>query len=229
MPAWGMHLYIAKKINEKINIKDYDSFLFGNIVADINNGYLVKDVSKIINHKQTHYYVENEKNMNYDIQQFIKDNKNNLESSLILGYIAHLFADQYWNNTTYTKYGIYNEQNKLIGLKLNDGNKIINAGEKLTKIKQDDFRVFVNYLYKNNLVDIPVYNEKIYEQIKNVKSIELTKEDINKTINYLDKVKNGLELHCTDYKIFTQEEMHKNIDICVDKIINYLETNNINL
>ena len=44
MPAWGMHLLIAKKVSEKINIENYNSFLIGNIVPDINNGYLIPNV-----------------------------------------------------------------------------------------------------------------------------------------------------------------------------------------
>ena len=41
MPTWGMHLLIAKKINKKFKITDYNLFLIGNIITDINNGYLV--------------------------------------------------------------------------------------------------------------------------------------------------------------------------------------------
>jgi len=65
MPAWGIHLYTAKKINEKLKIKNYNNFLIGNIATDINNGYVVKNISKIINHKQTHYYVENKERKGY--------------------------------------------------------------------------------------------------------------------------------------------------------------------
>ena len=65
MPAWGIHLYTAKKINEKLKIKNYNSFLIGNIVTDINNGYVVKNISKTKNHKETHYCVENKDRKSY--------------------------------------------------------------------------------------------------------------------------------------------------------------------
>ena len=233
MPAWGIHLRIAKKINEKLKIKDYNNFLIGNIVTDINNGYIIKDVSKIINHRETHYYVENKANIGktiyYDIERCIEDNKDNLQNIVVIGYIVHLLADEYWNSLTYDKHGLFNNKNELIGIKLNTGADLIIDGEGRKKIKQNDFKVFVNYIYKNNLVDIPIYNEKIYEQTKGIKQIKLTKEDIKKTIDYLNKVRKGLDLEVKDYKIFTQAEMEENVDICVGYIINYLREHNINL
>lgn len=51
MPTWGMHLLVAKKLNKKLKIKDYNLFLIGNIITDINNGYLVQNVSKVIPQK----------------------------------------------------------------------------------------------------------------------------------------------------------------------------------
>lgn len=231
MPAWGIHLYTAKKLNEKLKIIDYNNFLIGNIVTDINNGYVVENISKIINHKETHYYVENEngKFMYYDIEKFIEENKQNLNNIIVLGYIVHLLTDVYWNNLTYEKHGLYNEKHELIGIKLNNGTDLIIDGDGRRKIKQNDFKIFVNYIYKNNLTDIPVYDESVYEKIKEIKRIELTKEDIKKTIAYLNKAKKGFDLEVTDYKIFTQAEMEENVDICVDYIIKYLKEHNINL
>ena len=51
MPSWGMHLLVAKKLNEKINIEDYNSFLIGNLIPDLNNGFVVPDISKKMKHK----------------------------------------------------------------------------------------------------------------------------------------------------------------------------------
>ena len=133
MPAWGIHLRIAKKINEKLKIKDYNNFLIGNIVTDINNGYIIKDVSKIINHRETHYYVENKANIGktiyYDIERCIEDNKDNLQNIVVIGYIVHLLADEYWNSLTYDKHGLFNNKNELIGIKLNTGADLIIDGE----------------------------------------------------------------------------------------------------
>ena len=55
MPSWGIHLGIANKLSQKIENIDKNLFMFGNVVPDINNGYVVEDISKIIPHKITHY------------------------------------------------------------------------------------------------------------------------------------------------------------------------------
>ena len=55
MPSWGIHLATAKKVLEKINIEDENDFIFGNILPDIENGYLFRDVSHIVSHPITHY------------------------------------------------------------------------------------------------------------------------------------------------------------------------------
>ena len=55
MPSWGVHLGIANKVLKNIDNIDKNLFMFGNVTPDINNGYVIKNVSKIIAHKITHY------------------------------------------------------------------------------------------------------------------------------------------------------------------------------
>lgn len=227
MPTWGIHLLTARKVNKRLNIKDYNSFLIGNIITDINNGYVIPNISKVIAHKNTHYYSEEEtgKIIFYDVERFVKDNNKNLENPLVLGYITHLLTDSYWNALTYEKHGVYDKNNKLIGLKLNNGKNLIVDGEERRKTKTNDFKIFTNYIYVNNLVDIPKYEEKVYDMSRKIKCIDLTKKDIEETINYLDMAKKGIPLLKKEYEIFTEQEMLENVDKCVEGIIEYF--NNI--
>ena len=55
MPSWGIHLEIANRVYKKLENIDKNLFMFGNVMPDINNGYVIKDVNKIISHKKTHY------------------------------------------------------------------------------------------------------------------------------------------------------------------------------
>lgn len=228
MPTWGMHLLVAKKLNKKLKIKDYNLFLIGNIITDINNGYLVQNVSKVIPHKDTHYYSgkKNEKTgkiMFYDVEKFIQDNKENLKEALVLGYITHLLTDVYWNDLTYAEHGIRDENGKLIGLKLNNGQELLADGEQRRKTKVNDFKIFTNYLYMNKLIDIPQYDEKAYDISKSIKCISLKKEDIQKAIHYIEVVKNGIPTLKLEYKIFTEEEMLENIDKCTQYVLKNIE------
>lgn len=228
MPTWGMHLLTAKKLNKKLKINDYNLFLIGNIITDINNGYLVANVSKVIPHKDTHYYYGKKDELTgkikfYDVEKFIQDNKENLKNPLVLGYVTHLLTDVYWNNLTYAKHGIHDKEGNLIGLKLNNGQDFISDGEQRRKTKVNDFKIFTNYIYMNKLVDLPQYDEKAYDISKSIKCISLEKEDIQKAIHYIDVVKNGIPTLKLDYKIFTQQEIEENIDKCVENILKYLE------
>lgn len=232
MPAWGMHLLIAKKVSEKINIKDYNSFLIGNIVPDINNGYVIPNVSKIITHKDTHYYTEEKyKNTNkvmyYNVKKFVNDNKENINNPIVIGYITHLLTDLYWNDLTYEKHGLRNEENELIGIKLNNGEKLITDGEGRRRTKTDDFRIFTNYIYINNLIDIPKYQEELYDMTKVINTIDITNQDIKQSIQYINNVKNSASTLKQEYKIFTQEEMLENVEICAEEIAKYLKENKI--
>jgi hypothetical protein len=231
MPSWGIHLYIAKKVNEKLKINDYNSFLIGNIIPDINNGHLVPNVSKIIGHRKTHYnldgkLIKNGKKIFYDIEGFVNENKENLQNPIVIGYISHLLTDEYWNSLVYTNYAIQDENGELIGLKLNNGEALIGDGELRRKTKVDDFRIYAKYLYTHNLVDIPIYTEKAYELSKVIKNIELTKSDIQQSVEELNKIKNGFELERENYKILSQKEMQENTEKCTNEIINFLENLN---
>lgn len=228
MPTWGMHLLVAKKLNKKLKIKDYNLFLIGNIITDINNGYLVQNVSKVIPHKETHYYSgkKDEKTgqiMFYDVEKFIQDNKENLKEPLVLGYITHLLTDVYWNDLTYAEHGIRDENGKLIGLKLNNGQELLGDGEERRKTKVNDFKIFTNYLYMNKLIDLPQYDEKAYNIAKTIKCISLEKEDIQKAIHNIDVVKNGIPTLKLEYKIFNNEEMLENIDKCTQYVLKNIE------
>ena len=48
MPNWKVHLEIAKRLNEKFKYTEnqLEEFNLGNILPDINNCFIVKDISK---------------------------------------------------------------------------------------------------------------------------------------------------------------------------------------
>ena len=116
MPSWGIHLATTKKILEKINIKDENDYIFGNILPDILNGYLIKDVSNIVTHKDAHYDIyKGEKFSNY--KRFYAEYNNKLNNKVVLGYLIHLMTDNLWNKQFYNKKVIFND-NKITRIKV---------------------------------------------------------------------------------------------------------------
>ena len=65
MPNWKTHLEVGKKLNKylKYNTKEFNMFLLGSILPDINNSHIVTDISTKIGHDITH--VRKQKNPSY--------------------------------------------------------------------------------------------------------------------------------------------------------------------
>ena len=102
MPSWGVHLGAAKKILEIVNIQEKNDFIFGNILPDIQNGYVIKDTSKIVKHRDTHYDDFPKTQFEYH-NKFYGLYKENMNNKVVLGYFVHLMTDSLWNKEFYTK------------------------------------------------------------------------------------------------------------------------------
>ena len=227
MPAWAIHLAIATKLNKNLEKTSQfkNAFLLGNIMPDILNGFVVKNISHQISHNETHFAIEvqinNHKERRHDIQGFYNKYNNKFDNPLILGYYAHILTDTFWNNIAYGEKGIFNEDKYLIGLKLANGKEFFAPKDDLRKIKTNDFKIFSKYIYENNLAEIPYYDEKILEYLKDVNWLEIDKSDIIETIKYLkemSELEKPIEIDCPEYQIFSQKEMEKIFDNCVDML-----------
>ena len=81
-------------------------------------------------------------------------------------------------------------------------------------MKVNDFKIYADYIYKNYKLKNIKYDEKMLSINPIVEEFDITKDDINKTIeyvnNYIDNKKNVIDTcENKEYQIFTQEEMKK--------------------
>lgn len=190
MPNWKIHLEIAKRLNRKFNYtqKKLEEFYLGNILPDINNCFIVKDISTKLEHKYTHYQDEIEIP---SYKNFEKIYKNKIyEEPIIVGYYIHLYTDYTWNNYFYTN---FNENEKLRGL----------SHEEKRTLKQDDFKVYNNLFIYNK----PKFfnKENLVEKSKKIDRISINKEDIEKVEKFLDE---QIKTENT-FKILTKEILDK--------------------
>lgn len=172
MPNWKIHLEIAKRLNKKFNYTQnkLEEFYLGNILPDINNCFIVKDISTKLEHKYTHYQDEIEIP---SYKNFEKIYKNKIyEEPIIFGYYIHLYTDYTWNNYFYTN---FNDNEKLRGL----------SHEEKRTLKQDDFKVYNNLFIDNK----PKFlnKENLVEKSKKIDRISINKEDIEKVEKFLDE------------------------------------------
>ena len=190
MPNWKIHLEIAKRINRKFNYTQnkLEEFYLGNILPDINNCFIVKDISTKLEHKYTHYQDEIEIP---SYKNFEKIYKNKIyEEPIIFGYYIHLYTDYTWNNYFYTN---FNDNEKLRGL----------THEEKRTLKQDDFKVYNNLFIDNK----PKFlnKENLVEKSKKIDRISINKEDIEKVEKFLDE---QIKTENT-FKILTKEILDK--------------------
>ena len=91
MPNWRIHLEVAKRLNQEIQYpeKDFELFQLGNILPDINNAYSLEDVSKVINHRYTHYKHEEKEIHLAFLNQYGKEVKTN---PLFFGYFSRFMS-----------------------------------------------------------------------------------------------------------------------------------------
>ena len=208
MPSWAIHLAVATQLNKKIKLNEQNKniFLLGNILPDILNGYVIKNISHIVPHREAHMEIPEK-----------------FENPMMLGYYTHLLTDFYWNDLTYGRLGVFDKNKNLIGLKMYNEKIYMAPKAELRKIKTNDFKLFSKSIYENKCTDIPTYDEKMLEYAEELKWLDLQKCDILEGIKYLENMaslKTKLEIECPDYIIFSEKEMQEHLKKCVDFIKN---------
>lgn len=193
MPNWKTHLEVAKRLNSKLNLKDneYIEFLFGNILPDINNAYIVTDISNKISHNITHFNKDNYKGYS----NFYNEYKDYMDNKIVLGYYTHLYTDYIFNNDFYSK----------------EEHTIDNKNE-LRILKQSDFKLFNNNFSGNSIDTKNIDN--LVEKSKVIREININNEDVIKVINYLNKKDKVL---CS-YNYYSDKYLNELLDSAVNII-----------
>ena len=222
MPSWSIHLALAKKVSDKLNLNK-DLFLYGNLIPDV-------DFNNAITRKQSHYYESNmyfdfcNKARKIDIDSFLQDYKDVLNNHLVLGYYSHLLTDNFYNEIAYSRW-IVDENKVPIGIMLKDKTiKYIDSDDKeriKQKYKHNDFELYGKNLYKNNEVCIPENINIIKENIKYLKKCPISYSDVKYRLDYLKnefKIFNefkGDEV----YQMFDESELDDIFNMCLEMLI----------
>ena len=227
MPSWRVHLVTANKVANRISV-DKNTFLFANILPDINNAFFIEGVKNKASHKQTHFTKEEdlkEIKFNYNnVKRFKEEYKEKLKDASVLGYLVHLITDSYWNQMAFDEHYVYNEEKEFLGIKLHDGKFVECSKKEGTKVKQDEFKAFGTYLLDKNNIDYPIYTKDLVIGAKKIKENITDEEDVKKAIDYINtKVKEIKEPKEFDYKMFTLEELEKRFEDSIKFILNNIK------
>lgn len=228
MPNWGEHLLIANKILKKVKI-DENLFLFGNILPDVQDGFLVKGISNIQPHKINHYDLNGEKynpNIKKGYEVFYEKYSEKMCNPIIMGYLTHLITDFLWNDMFYNGKCI-KENDKLIGF-INKNGKLIRVDKADFRInKERDFEIFSSYIYKNHDMKLPEFSSEVAQNANIIENININDEDVRKVVDYIKQTKIDSKDENLETQIFTIEELERQIDNTVDFVYSFLKTGEI--
>lgn len=213
MPSWAIHLKIAKELAKNMPEEDYQEFLLGNILPDVNVGYLINPISKQIPYSVTHYgkmeTFDGKTREFPDYETFAKDYAKDMKNPIIRGYLAHLATDFYWNYQTYIKKGIY-ENGKMIGLQ-GTNHTVLGESEILRQTKVRNFNSLSYHLYHNHLVEVPNFQENLVNEAKKVHEVHIEKIDLEGVNNYFQDIPTKIQQENEAFKIFSLEEMEQDL------------------
>lgn len=204
MPNWKTHLEVGKRLNKylKYDEEELNMFLFGSILPDINNSHIVTDISEKIGHDVTH--IRKQKNLSY-IEFYNKYSEEIINNNpLFVGYLAHIYTDEIWNDHFYQKNEIIQMKDK--------------SHDELRIMKQKDFEIY-NSKFVDNIIELDNITE-LLEQITKIAEVSITKEDIEKVIEFIRNQK-GIT---GELKLHTEDELAKLLDETIIKIYEFLNS-----
>ena len=202
MPNWKTHLEVGKRLNKylKYDEKEFNMFLIGSILPDINNSHIVTDISEKIGHDVTH--IRKQKNPSY-IEFYNKYSEEIINNNpIFVGYFAHIYTDEIWNNHFYQKNEIIQMKDK--------------SHDELRIMKQKDFEIY-NSKFIDNIIELGNITE-VLEQTMKIVEVSITKKDIEKVIEFLKNQK-GIT---GELKLHTEDELAKLLDETIIKIYEFL-------
>ncbi|MBQ2938138.1 MAG: hypothetical protein IJE05_04610 [Clostridia bacterium] len=227
MPSWITHLVTANKICDKLNIKDKNSFLFGNIMPDILNNHIVKNTNTHREYEITHFtddiVINGIKYAFPNFDKFFEGYKEKMNNPIVCGFYVHLITDYFWNKLSYEKH--FRNHNGFVEIQFIDGTTEEYEYDPAIKVKQSDFRIFTEYLKNNYEIDKIAYTDDLLNLSKEITEIPLIKEDIEKTLYAVDEYrKNKTASSKTNYRLFTQEILNVYFDESINFIVKKLKT-----
>lgn len=216
MPSHKIHLSIAKRVNDKLNL-DLDSIMLGSVLPDI---------CESINHSISHYQT-GEKDLEglANPDKFIKKYKNKLNNPIMMGYLIHILTDRYYNEYMFKHFYIYDEDDNGIGMYLKGKKKLLD-GKTRKYLKHRELELYDKWLINNRYV--PKFNDmKCVDNVIDFEEAKFNKERLREYIlsanKDIDKVNIFSKFRFYNYKITTKEELDKIYNNCINYILDYID------
>lgn len=191
MSDWWTHLYCANKVNEKIGYAGVqkDLFLYGNILPDINPGWLIEPETQI-DQSITHFEIDwCGQGYFWVPQRFFEEymEKDNKVNPLKLGYLFHIWLDVSFMTEFMSRVPV---------------SDTINRGFEVREWKWKDNEIFIKKYPQQLSI------ENIFEVVniaKEIKEINVTRNDLLKVPAYLEEF--GRKRTNDEYHVFDEKSL----------------------
>lgn len=218
MPTHKIHLAIAKKISDKLNV-DTDSVMLGSVLPDI---------CKEKNHQLSHFqFGEKDLEGLANPDKFLSKYKDKLDNPIMIGYLIHILTDKFYNEYIFKNFYIYDENDNGIGIYLKGKKKILDANAR-KNLKHRELYIYDKWLLNHNYVS--KFNN--FDCIKKVIDIDEASFDKERLKQYIlssnsdiDKLNILKKIYFYNYKITNQKELEKIFNNCLEYIFKYINEN----
>lgn len=219
MPAWSVHIVLAKKLKDKYRLSD--DFIVGNVMPDVPNGFVIPNISTVIDYSTTHYNFEGPNKLpKINVAKFLEEYQEKLNNPIVLGVYIHLLTDSYFNEYFYE-----NHVGKNRTAILNDGS--ISDEIVPWKLKQEEFNKFGDYLIHLEKLKCKINKLDKTEEYIQALNYSLSSKEIDIVIDKINSfVTKGVN-EIPDYRMFKEEELEKLFKNCYhyleEKLNNIIE------
>lgn len=218
MPTPMMHVAIAKKVNEKLNLED-DLLYIGCLLTNWTN------VEYHVSHFKDEEGIEGLTNPDTYVNKYEKL----LDNPIVLGYLIHLLTDRFWNKYMVNNVYLYNNDMEVVGVKTKKKKELTLNPESIHTLKAKTYNKYDNYLVSKKMVSN--INEKVLD-LPAVEEIKITTMELDKKIDEYNQLlkehKKRIKLPSLNkYSLLNQKEFENNLERCASYVYSYLRRNDI--
>ena len=215
MPTHKIHLAIAKKVSENLNI-DIDSLMLGSVLPDICNEK---------NHQLSHFqFGEKDLEGLANPDRFIEKYNDKMENPVMLGYLVHILTDRFYNEYIFRNFYIYDENDNGIGIYLKGKRKILD-GDSRKHLKHRELYIYDKWLMNHDYV-CKFSSIDCINCVIDIAEASFDKERLKQYIlssnNDIDKLNIFSKICFYNYKITNQKELDKIFNDCLEYIFKYI-------
>lgn len=200
-----IHLAVAKKVGEKIKVKNTKDYYLGSIAPDISR--------QIGQSKTESHFIINTNQDIPNIKIFVKRYPLFKHNSFDLGYYTHLFVDKLWHEEFIPSITTNNT------VKLLDGTSINTSEEEILNLIYSDYTNLNIQIIEDYNVDLSLFYEEFSIPKTNIKEIPV--EQLDMLINKMGIIiENSTE---SQNYIIDKYTVNHFIETTAEKIIKELE------